>query len=101
MLDRKFSIDDRERRLKVGQLPLGQPPLGSQAPAPELWRLYNARKAKGESIGVFPMVRRMLPEGDFIEIHVDTPLEEAERRDATGSQRDRAGHKCRLRPGNR
>jgi bifunctional enzyme CysN/CysC len=30
------------------------------------------------------MVRRMLPEGEFIEIFVDTPLEEAERRDAKG-----------------
>ncbi|MDB5690207.1 MAG: cysN [Sphingomonas bacterium] len=30
------------------------------------------------------MVRRMLPEGDFIEIHVDTPLDEAERRDVKG-----------------
>jgi len=30
------------------------------------------------------MVRAMLPEGEFIEIFVDTPLEEAERRDAKG-----------------
>jgi bifunctional enzyme CysN/CysC len=30
------------------------------------------------------MVRRMLPDGDFIEIHVDTPLAEAERRDVKG-----------------
>jgi len=30
------------------------------------------------------MVRGMLPEGEFIEIFVDTPLEEAERRDAKG-----------------
>jgi bifunctional enzyme CysN/CysC len=38
------------------------------------------------------MVRRMLPEGDFLEIHVDTPLEEAERRDAKGLYRKaRAG----------
>ncbi|WP_066658189.1 MULTISPECIES: sulfate adenylyltransferase subunit CysN [unclassified Sphingomonas] len=30
------------------------------------------------------MVRRMLPEGEFFEIFVDTPLEEAERRDVKG-----------------
>ncbi len=30
------------------------------------------------------MVRQMLPEGEFIEIFVDTPLAEAERRDAKG-----------------
>jgi len=30
------------------------------------------------------MVRRMLGDGDFIEIHVDTPLAEAERRDVKG-----------------
>ena len=30
------------------------------------------------------MVREMLPEGEFIEIFVDTPLAEAERRDAKG-----------------
>ena len=30
------------------------------------------------------MVRDMLPDGEFIEIHVDTPLEEAERRDEKG-----------------
>jgi bifunctional enzyme CysN/CysC len=30
------------------------------------------------------MVRRMIPEGEFIEIFVDTPLAEAERRDAKG-----------------
>jgi bifunctional enzyme CysN/CysC len=30
------------------------------------------------------MVRRMIPEGEFIEIFVDTPLVEAERRDAKG-----------------
>jgi bifunctional enzyme CysN/CysC len=30
------------------------------------------------------MVRRMLPEGEFIEVFVDTPLEEAEKRDAKG-----------------
>ena len=30
------------------------------------------------------MVRSMLPEGEFIEIFVDTPLEEAERRDVKG-----------------
>ncbi len=30
------------------------------------------------------MVRAMLPEGEFIEIHVDTPLAEAERRDVKG-----------------
>jgi bifunctional enzyme CysN/CysC len=30
------------------------------------------------------MVRRMVPEGEFIEIFVDTPLAEAERRDAKG-----------------
>jgi len=30
------------------------------------------------------MVRRMVPEGEFIEIFVDTPLEEAERRDEKG-----------------
>jgi bifunctional enzyme CysN/CysC len=30
------------------------------------------------------MVRRMLPEGEFIEIFVDTPLAEAEKRDAKG-----------------
>ena len=30
------------------------------------------------------MVRKMLPEGEFIEVFVDTPLEEAERRDEKG-----------------
>jgi len=30
------------------------------------------------------MVRRMLPEGEFIEVFVDTPLEEAEKRDTKG-----------------
>jgi bifunctional enzyme CysN/CysC len=30
------------------------------------------------------MVRRMLPEGDFVEIFIDTPLEVAERRDVKG-----------------
>ncbi len=30
------------------------------------------------------LVRRMLPEGEFVEIFVDTPLEEAERRDVKG-----------------
>src|SRR4029453_14779618 len=30
------------------------------------------------------MVRAMLPEGEFVEIFVDTPLEEAERRDEKG-----------------
>ena len=30
------------------------------------------------------MVRRMMPEGEFIEVFVDTPLAEAEKRDAKG-----------------
>jgi len=30
------------------------------------------------------MVRKMLPEGEFIEVFIDTPLEEAERRDVKG-----------------
>src|SRR3546814_18861328 len=30
------------------------------------------------------MVRAMLPEGEFIEVFIDTPLEEAERRDVKG-----------------
>jgi bifunctional enzyme CysN/CysC len=30
------------------------------------------------------MVRRMLPEGEFIEVFVDTPIEDAERRDVKG-----------------
>src|SRR5205085_4614448 len=30
------------------------------------------------------MVRRMLPEGEFIELSVDTPLAEAEKRDVKG-----------------
>ena len=30
------------------------------------------------------MVRRMLPEGEFIEVHIDTPLSEAEKRDVKG-----------------
>jgi bifunctional enzyme CysN/CysC len=30
------------------------------------------------------MVRRMMPEGEFIEVFVDTPLEEAEKRDVKG-----------------
>jgi bifunctional enzyme CysN/CysC len=30
------------------------------------------------------MVRRMLPEGEFIEVFVDTPLEDAEKRDVKG-----------------
>jgi len=33
------------------------------------------------------MVRGMMPEGDFIEIHIDTPIEEAERRDVKGLYR--------------
>ncbi|HKR23930.1 MAG TPA: adenylyl-sulfate kinase [Allosphingosinicella sp.] len=38
------------------------------------------------------MVREMAPDGDFIEIHVDTPLAEAERRDTKGLYRKaRAG----------
>ncbi|MHA3841486.1 sulfate adenylyltransferase subunit CysN [Sphingomonas aestuarii] len=38
------------------------------------------------------MVRAMLPEGEFLEIFVDTPLEEAERRDVKGLYRKaRAG----------
>ena len=30
------------------------------------------------------MVRKMMPEGEFMEIFIDTPLAEAERRDAKG-----------------
>ena len=30
------------------------------------------------------MVRKMLPEGEFLEVHIDTPLAEAERRDVKG-----------------
>ena len=30
------------------------------------------------------MVRKMLPEGEFVEVFIDTPLEEAERRDVKG-----------------
>ena len=30
------------------------------------------------------MVRAMLPEGDFVEVFVDTPLAEAEKRDVKG-----------------
>lgn len=30
------------------------------------------------------MVRRMLPDGEFIEVFVDTPLEDAEKRDVKG-----------------
>jgi bifunctional enzyme CysN/CysC len=30
------------------------------------------------------MVRGMMPEGEFLEIFIDTPLEEAERRDVKG-----------------
>lgn len=30
------------------------------------------------------MVRSMIPEGEFFEIHIDTPIEEAERRDVKG-----------------
>ena len=38
------------------------------------------------------MVRKMLPPGEFIEVHVDTPLAEAERRDVKGLYRKaRAG----------
>ena len=33
------------------------------------------------------MVREMVPDGDFVEIFIDTPLEEAERRDAKGLYR--------------
>ena len=36
-------------------VPLRPASLGPEEPAPELWRLYNARKHKGESIRVFPM----------------------------------------------
>jgi bifunctional enzyme CysN/CysC len=38
------------------------------------------------------MVRRMVPEGEFIEVFVDTPLAEAEKRDVKGLYRKaRAG----------
>jgi bifunctional enzyme CysN/CysC len=38
------------------------------------------------------MVRKMLPDGEFIEVHIDTPLAEAERRDVKGLYRKaRAG----------
>lgn len=38
------------------------------------------------------MVRSMMPEGEFFEIHIDTPIEEAERRDVKGLYRKaRAG----------
>ena len=38
------------------------------------------------------MVREMLPEGDFVEVHVDAPLAEAEKRDTKGLYRKaRAG----------
>jgi bifunctional enzyme CysN/CysC len=30
------------------------------------------------------MVRKLLPEGEFIEVHIDTPLAEAEKRDVKG-----------------
>jgi hypothetical protein len=30
------------------------------------------------------MVREMMPEGEFVEVHVDTPLAEAEKRDVKG-----------------
>jgi bifunctional enzyme CysN/CysC len=30
------------------------------------------------------MVRQMLPEGEFVEVFIDTPLVEAERRDVKG-----------------
>jgi bifunctional enzyme CysN/CysC len=30
------------------------------------------------------MVRKLLPEGEFVEVFIDTPLEEAERRDVKG-----------------
>jgi bifunctional enzyme CysN/CysC len=30
------------------------------------------------------MVRRMLPEGEFLEVHIDTPLSVAESRDVKG-----------------
>src|SRR5207253_11094186 len=30
------------------------------------------------------MARKMVPEGEFIEVHIDTPLAEAERRDVKG-----------------
>jgi bifunctional enzyme CysN/CysC len=30
------------------------------------------------------MVRRMLPQGEFVEIHIDTPLADAEQRDVKG-----------------
>ncbi|PKP96052.1 MAG: adenylyl-sulfate kinase, partial [Alphaproteobacteria bacterium HGW-Alphaproteobacteria-13] len=33
------------------------------------------------------MVRQMLPEGEFIEVFIDTPIEEAERRDVKGLYR--------------
>jgi bifunctional enzyme CysN/CysC len=38
------------------------------------------------------MVRELVPEGDFVEIFIDTPLAEAERRDVKGLYRKaRAG----------
>jgi sulfate adenylyltransferase subunit 2 len=36
-------------------LPRQVPPLGSEEPAPELWRVYNSQVNKGESIRVFPL----------------------------------------------
>ncbi len=39
------------------------------------------------------MVRGMLPEGEFVEVFIDTPLDEAERRDVKGLyKKARAGH---------
>ena len=43
------------------------------------------------------MVREMMPEGEFIEIYVDTPLAEAEKRDVKGLYaKARAGRAAQL-----
>jgi bifunctional enzyme CysN/CysC len=45
------------------------------------------------------MVRGMLPEGEFLEIFIDTPLAEAEKRDVKGLYKRRARASSRISPG--
>jgi sulfate adenylyltransferase subunit 2 len=49
--------DEEKSRAKerIFSLPLGRPSLGSEAPAARALALYNGRKAKGESLRVFPL----------------------------------------------
>ena len=44
------------------------------------------------------MVREMMPEGEFVEIHIDTPLDVAEARDVKGLYKKRAKARLKTSP---